>query len=156
MVGNEEGFFPSHEYMLALGEITICEIRSFGLFSQGTPGGKSRPVVQVGLFRSAPFFITSLESVFGADNFSFKKCSQCRMILSETCGQSTLVRVQCTSPVCSESQTLDSKVAAEIGLSHVHVLDLNINIINLAIALLCSDELASRAKKGGCVVWQKL
>jgi hypothetical protein len=47
----------------------------------------------------------------------------------------------------SESRTLDSKVAAEIGLSHVHVLDLNIDVVDLAIALLCSDKLASRAKK---------
>lgn len=80
MVGNKERFFPSHEYMFTLGEVAVCEIRSFGLFSQRTPGGKPRPMVQVCLFRGAPFLITSLESVFGADHFSFKKGSQGRVI----------------------------------------------------------------------------
>lgn len=58
--------------------------------------------------------------------------------------------------MCSESQTLDSKVTAEIGLSHIDMFDLDVNIVDLAIALLCSDEFATGAKEGGCVIWQKL
>lgn len=36
-------------------------------------------------------------------------------------------------PCAHESHTLDSKIATEIGLGHVHVLDLNIDIINLTV-----------------------
>lgn len=36
-------------------------------------------------------------------------------------------------PDAHESHTLDSKVATEIGLSHIHMLDLDIDIINLAV-----------------------
>lgn len=56
----------------------------------------------------------------------------------------------------SESRTLDSKVAAEIGLSHIYMLDLDINIVHLAIALLRSDKFATGPQKGGSVIWQKL
>lgn len=33
MVGNKERFLPSHEYVFTLGEVPVCEIRSFSLFS---------------------------------------------------------------------------------------------------------------------------
>lgn len=45
-------------------------------------------------------------------------------------------------------QTLDAKVAAQVGLGHVHMFDFHINIIDLAIRLLRADKLASRAQKG--------
>lgn len=94
MVGNKERFLPSHEYVFTLGEVPVCEIRSFSLFSQRTPGREPRPMVQVCLFRRAPFLITSLESVFSADDFSFKKGSQGRMIFCEACGEEqTLVEL---------------------------------------------------------------
>lgn len=112
MVGDKERFLPSHEYVFTLGEITVCEIRSFGLFSQRTPGRKPRPMVQVCLFRGTPFLITSLESMFSTDDFSFKKGSQGRVIFC---------------------QALDSKIATEIRLSHIHMLNLDINTVNLAI-----------------------
>lgn len=51
-------------------------------------------MVQVCLFRRTPFLITSLESVFSADYFSFKKGGQGRMIFCEACGeQQTLVEL---------------------------------------------------------------
>lgn len=94
MVGDKERFLPSHEYVFTLGEITVCEIRSFGLFSQRTPGWKPRPMVQVCLFRGTPFLITSLESMFSTDDFSFKKGSQGRVIFCQACGeQQTLVEL---------------------------------------------------------------
>lgn len=41
------------------------------------------------------------------------------------------------------SHTLDAKIATEIRLGHVYMLDLYINIVDLAIRLLRADKLAS-------------
>jgi hypothetical protein len=73
MIRDKEGFLPSHEKMLPLCEIPVGKVRSFGLFSQRTPGGESRPVVEIGLVRGAPFFIPGLEGVFRANDFSLEE-----------------------------------------------------------------------------------
>lgn len=57
------------------------------------------------------------------------------MIFCEACGeQQTLVELGSMHvPDAHESQTLDSKVTTEIGLSHIYVLNLNIDIVNLTV-----------------------
>lgn len=73
--------------------------------------------------------------MFSTDDFSFKKGSQGRVIFCEACGeQQTLVELSPMHvPDAHESRTLDSKVTTEIRLSHIHMLNLNIDIVNLAV-----------------------
>lgn len=80
MIRNEEVFLPSHEHVLALSEIAVCEIGPFGLFGQRFPRGKPRPMVYVGFLIGTPCFIASLECMLGSDDFAFEKCSQSRMV----------------------------------------------------------------------------
>lgn len=47
MVGDKEVLLPAHEDMIALGEISIGEIRFLGLSGQRSPCGKPRPVVHI-------------------------------------------------------------------------------------------------------------
>lgn len=75
MVGYKEVFFPSHKDVLALGEVPICKVCSFRLLGQGSPRREPGPVVHVGFLCGAPCLITSLESMLGANDLSFKKCS---------------------------------------------------------------------------------
>lgn len=82
-------------------------------------------MVHVGLLRRTPRFISGLESVFGTNDFSFEERCQSRMILGKT---------------------LDTKIAAEVRLSHIDMFDLHVDVVHLAVGLLCTSELASRAK----------
>lgn len=85
MVRDEEIFLPSHEHVLALSEIAVREIGSFGLFGQRLPRRKSGPMVYVGFLVGAPCFVASLERVLGADDLSFEKRGQGGMVFCETC-----------------------------------------------------------------------
>ena len=110
-------------------------------------------MVQVCLFRGAPFLITSLKSVFGADHFSFKEGSQGRVIFCQACGEQQKLVEQGSMhvPDAHESHTLDSKIATEIGLGHINMFNLNIDIIDLAVWLLSSSEFAAWTEKRGVV-----
>jgi hypothetical protein len=58
------------------------------------------------------------------------------MILCETCERAKKGSVSKGSmqvPRARESRTLYAEIAAKIGLRHVHVLNFNINIVNLAV-----------------------
>lgn len=83
MVGDKEVLLPSHEDMLALGEVAVCKVGSLRLLCQRSPGRKPRPVVQICLLCRTPGLIASLERVFGPDDLSFEKGGQGRMILRE-------------------------------------------------------------------------
>jgi hypothetical protein len=39
------------------------------------------------------------------------------------------------------------QIAAEEGLSEVHMLDFDLDVVNLALGLLCTSELAARTKE---------
>lgn len=112
VIRNKEIFFPPHKNMFALCKVAVCEIGPLGLFGKRFPGRKSGPVVYVCLFVRTPFFITSLECVLGSNYFAFKERGQGWVIFSEA---------------------LDAQVAAQVGFSHVHVLDLHVDIIHLAV-----------------------
>ena len=84
MVRNEKVFFPPHEYVLPLGEVTVGKISTLGLSSEWFPRRKPRPVVYVCFFVGAPFLVASLKSVLSADDLSFKKCGQGWMIFCES------------------------------------------------------------------------
>jgi hypothetical protein len=43
--------------------------------------------------------------------------------------------------------TLDAKVSAKVGFSHVHMLDFHVDIIYLAIRLLSASKLTSRSQE---------
>lgn len=125
MIRNKKVLFPSHEYVLTLCEVPVGEIRLLRLFGKRPPGRKSGPMVHVGLLRRTPRFISGLESVFDTNDFSFEERCQSRMILGKT---------------------LDTKIAAEVRLSHIDMFDLHVDVVHLAVGLLCTSELASRAK----------
>lgn len=44
-------------------------------------------MMEVCLFRGTPFLITSLEGMFGTNDFPFEKGSQGRMIFCKACGE---------------------------------------------------------------------
>lgn len=54
------------------------------------------------------------------------------------------------------SQTLDTKIAAEVRLSHIDMFDLHVDVVHLAVGLLCTSELASRAKIRRGIIRKKL
>lgn len=85
MIRDEEILLPSHEHVLALRIIAVCEIGPFGLFGQRFPRRKPRPVVYVCFFIGAPCFVASYECVLGADDFSLEECCQGGMIFREAC-----------------------------------------------------------------------
>lgn len=127
VIRDKEILFPPHENMFALCKVAVCEIGPLGLFGKRFPGWKSGPVVYVCLFVCTPFFITSLKSVLGSNYFAFKECGQGWVILGEA---------------------LDAQIAAQVGFGHVHVLNLHVDVIHLAVRLLCADESTSGTKKG--------
>jgi hypothetical protein len=127
VIRDKEILLPPHKNMLALCKVAVCEIRPLRLFGKRFPSRKSGPVVYVCLFIRTPFLIASLKCVLGANNFAFKECGQGWMILGEA---------------------LNAQVAAQVGFGHVHVLDLHVNVIHLAVGLLCADESTPRTKKG--------
>lgn len=126
MIRNEKIFLPPHKNMLPLCKVTIREISPFRLPGQWFPGWKSRPVMYVCLFIGTPFFVTSLECMFGADDFALEKGRQGWMILRKA---------------------LNTQVTAQIRFGHVHVLNLYVNIVYLAVGLLRADKFATGAKK---------
>lgn len=97
VIRDEEVLLPSHEHVLALRKIAVCEIRSFGLLGQGFPRRKPRPMVYVCLFIGAPCFIASEERVFGADDFPFEERRQGGMVFREA----YLVQITSWSDCCS-------------------------------------------------------
>ena len=143
MVGHEEVFLPSHKDVFALGEVAICKVRSFRLLGERSPRREPGPVVHVSFLCGTPRLVTSLERMLGANDFSFEKCRQGRMILRKTCD----IKIIRASPRLkvrpAAIQTLDAKVAAQVGLGHVHMFDFHIHIIDLAIRLLRADKLAA-------------
>lgn len=132
VIRHEEILFPPHKNMFALRKVAVCKIGPLGLFRKRFPSRKSGPVVYVCLFVRTPFFITSLKSVLGSNYFTFKESGQGRMILGEA---------------------LNAQIAAQVGFSHVHVLNLHVNIIHLAVRLLCADKSTSGAEKGRRMIW---
>jgi hypothetical protein len=80
VVGNEEIFLPSHEHVLTLSKVAVCEISALRLFGKWFPSGETGPVMDIRLFVGAPFLIASLERVFSTNDLSFKECSQGRVI----------------------------------------------------------------------------
>lgn len=127
VVGDEEIFFPSHKNMLALSKVTVCEVGPLRLLGKWLPGRETRPMMNVCLLIGSPFLVTSLECMLGANNFAFEECCQSRVIFSEA---------------------LDTQVAAQVRLGHIHVLDFHVHIIDLAVRLLSPDESTSGAEKG--------
>lgn len=85
MVRDEEILLPSHEHVLTLGKVAVCEIGSFGLLGQRLPRRKPRPVVYVRFLIGAPCFVAGLERVLGADDFSFEERGQGGMVFCEAC-----------------------------------------------------------------------
>lgn len=136
VIRDEEIFLPSHEHVLALGKIAVCEIGPFGLFGQWFPCRKPGPVVYVCFLIGAPCFIASYECVLGADDFSFEECGQGGMVFREACIGRTTVRMALyigEKTEGMEEPTLNAQIATHIGLGHIHVLDLHVNIIHLAV-----------------------
>lgn len=87
MIRNEEVFLPSHEHVLALSKIAVCEISPLGLFGQRFPCRESRPMVYIGFLISTPCLVASLECVLGSDDFAFEKCSESRMVFGKACSK---------------------------------------------------------------------
>lgn len=83
VIGHEEVLLPPHKDMFTLGKIPVREIGPFGLFGEGAPGGKPRPVMHIGFLGGAPFFVPSLERVFGSDDLALKKGGQSWMVFCE-------------------------------------------------------------------------
>lgn len=108
-------------------------------------------MVYVCFFIGAPCFIASEECVLGADNFPFEERRQGGMVFREA----YLVQITSWSECCSvydenhvRRQTLNAQIAAHVGLGHIHVLDLHVNVIHLAVRLLRSNKFAAGAKIG--------
>lgn len=135
VIRNEKILLPSHKHMFPLCKVTIREISPFRLPSQWFPGRKSRPVVYICLFIRTPFFVPSLERMLSADDFALEKGRQGGMIFREA---------------------LNTQVTAQVRLGHVHVLNLDVNIVYPLVRLLGADKFATGAKKRGGMVRQKL
>ena len=69
-------------------------------------------MVNIGLFVRAPFWVSGLERVLGADNLALEVGGQGRMVLSEA---------------------LDAQVATQVRLGYVHVLNLHVHIVHLTV-----------------------
>lgn len=124
VVGDQERLFPAHEDVFALVEVRVVEFGVLGLLSEGPEGGEARPVLHVGSVRGAPFFVVSAEGVFGADDLAFEVSCQGGVILGEA---------------------FDTQVATQKRSAHVHVFQLNLNLVVLAVRLLGANELAARS-----------
>ena len=81
MIRDEEVFLPSHEKILALGEVLVCEIGALGLFCERPPCGEATPVLHVDLLVRAPFRPVGLESVFRADDLAFEIRREGRVVI---------------------------------------------------------------------------
>lgn len=84
VIGNQEVFLPTHEEVIVLRVVLEREAWRLSLLRQWPPCGKARPVLHIDLFRGAPFWMCSFESVFVANDFSLEVGCQRRMIVSQT------------------------------------------------------------------------
>lgn len=95
----------------------------------------------------------SLESVFCADNFAFEICSQCRVIIGEACNNLGLLL---PAEFTTKKRTLYPQITTKERFIHVNILDLNLDLVCLAIRLLSATKLAARAEKGRCRIGKGL
>lgn len=93
----------------------VGEIGFLCLLGQRSPGGEPCPVLHVCFISCAPTFVACLKSVFCPDDLALEERGQGWMVFS---------------------QTLYPKVSAERGLSHINMLDLDIDVVHLPIGLL--------------------
>jgi len=126
VIGYEEMLFPAHEDVFPLKHIRNMHYASTGLLLERPKSSEFSPVTEIVLVCSAPSFICSEEVVFRTDDLSF-----------EIGGERWVVF----------RQALYSQVSAQEGLSWIHVLDLDLNLVLLLLGLLHSLEFAARAQE---------
>lgn len=84
MIRHEEVFFPSHEDVLPLREVSEGEVGFPGQLPEGSPCRESRPVVHICFIGCAPRRVSGLERVLRTDYFSFEESRQCWMVFRKT------------------------------------------------------------------------
>lgn len=122
VVGHEEVLLPAHEDVLPLRNVPDVDGTLARLLFQRAEGRKLLPVVEVNAVCGAPSIVIRDEVVLCADDLALKVRRQRRVVLG---------------------QALNAQVSAEEGLLKIHVLDLNLDIIYLALRLLRAMELAA-------------
>ena len=135
VVRDQERLLPAHEHVLALRKVLVVEIRFLGGVLEGPPGGEAGPVLHVALVGGAPGGVPGLEGVFAADDLTFEVGRQGGVVFGEA---------------------FDAQVAAEEGLGHVDVLDVDFDLVVLPVGLLRSDEFAAGAEERGGVAGEEL
>lgn len=99
-----------------------------------------------------PGFVACLECMLRANDFSFEKRGQGGMVFCEACEAKEMSQLETRhiyiEDVDGGKRTLNAQVTAQVGLGHIHVLNLHVNIVHLTVRLLCPNKSASGTKKG--------
>lgn len=146
MVGNQEGFLPTHEDVFSLGTVLVVKVGFLGLLRQRTPGGEASPMLHIRLVIRTPGLVASLEGVLWSNYFTLEICGQCRMVVGKTCNE--LFKDHWKPRQFWALNTFNAQIAAQLRLVHINTLDLDLNLVILTVGLLGALEFASSAKKG--------
>lgn len=119
VVRNQEMLLPPHKYMLSLGGVSNSDGAFACLFLKGAESGEFGPMAQIDLHISTPVVVLGEKTVLSSNNLAFEICGEGWMIFG---------------------QALNTQVSAKERLAHVHMLDLDLNIVDLSLRLLSPVE----------------